>query len=120
MRLALQLNHDPIDTELGNRAWQCAQTALTEGHELVRIFFYHHAVSYAFSHDPNHTAFRPNWSELARAHDLDLVVCVSAALRRGWLNEAQLSPAHLLPGFRVAGLGLWAEAVVLADRVKVF
>ncbi len=120
MRYALQINQDPVLTITGEQAFRFANELLVEGHELIRVFFYHQAVAYAFSHDPRQTAFRPDWSALARDYRVDLVACVSAALRRGWLNESNLTPDYLLPGFRVAGLGQWAEAVALADQVKVF
>ncbi|MCH7508110.1 MAG: DsrE family protein, partial [Proteobacteria bacterium] len=58
-------------------------------------------------------------------HSLDMVLCVSAALRRGIVDaamasEQQLAAANLAPGFRIAGLGPWMEAVVQADRVVRF
>ena len=65
------------------------------------------------------------WSQLAEQAGLDLVVCISAAQRRGLLclDEAARQGKQdddLAPGFRIAGLGQWLEATLLADRCIVF
>jgi len=49
------------------------------------------------------------------------VVCISAAQRRGLLegNEAKRQGKKdndIADGFRIAGLGLWVEAMLAADR----
>ena len=56
---------------------------------------------------------------------LDLVVCVAAGQRRGVLDAAERrrhgkDADVLAPGFRIAGLGLLAEAAILADRFVTF
>lgn len=63
--------------------------------------------------------------ELAQQHALDLLVCISAAQRRGLLyaDEAERQGKQdddLETGFRIGGLGQWIEALVEADRVIVF
>ena len=50
------------------------------------------------------------WSQLATAHKIDLVVCSTAGLRRG------VREANLAPGFRISGLGQMVEASLIADR----
>jgi len=54
------------------------------------------------------------WGELANEHNLDLVVCVAAALRRGIKDEI------LADGFRISGLGQLIELGMAADRMVVF
>jgi tRNA 2-thiouridine synthesizing protein D len=51
---------------------------------------------------------------LAEQHDVDLVVCVAAALRRGIKDEI------LAPGFRISGLGQLIEAGIIGDRLVTF
>ena len=54
------------------------------------------------------------WSKLAEQYEVDLVVCVAAALRRGIKDEL------LAPGFRISGLGQLVEAGIQGDRLVVF
>jgi tRNA 2-thiouridine synthesizing protein D len=54
------------------------------------------------------------WSKLASEHDVDLVVCITAGLRRG------VREANLAPGFRISGMGQLIEAAILADRLVTF
>jgi tRNA 2-thiouridine synthesizing protein D len=65
------------------------------------------------------------WSALAKQYNLDLVVCVAAALRRGIIddNEAKRngkSASNVAEGFRISGLGQLIEAGIQADRLVVF
>lgn len=58
-------------------------------------------------------------------HQVDLVICISAAQRRGLLcaDEAARRGKQdddLATGFRIGGLGQWVEAMLEADRVIVF
>jgi tRNA 2-thiouridine synthesizing protein D len=54
-------------------------------------------------------------------YDLDLVVCISAGQRRGLLEPGEAKRQgkqdnDIAEGFRIAGLGLWVEAMLIADR----
>ena len=65
------------------------------------------------------------WSELAAKHNLDLVVCVAAAQRRGIVDEGEMkrngkSAQNIADGFRISGLGQLIEAGIQADRLVVF
>jgi len=65
------------------------------------------------------------WSELAKDHDLDLVVCVAAAQRRGIMDADEAkrhgkSGDNIADGFRISGLGQLIEAGIQADRLVVF
>jgi len=99
------------------RAW------LDAGHAVERVFFYHDGVlnglaAVATGSEPDLTA---DWARLSSEHDLDLVLCVGAAQRRGVLDEAMAAETGALPtlaaGFRIAGLGQWMDALLEADRV---
>ena len=54
------------------------------------------------------------WAKLGQEHNIDLVVCVAAALRRGIKDE------NLAPGFRISGLGQLIESGIQADRYVTF
>jgi tRNA 2-thiouridine synthesizing protein D len=65
------------------------------------------------------------WREVALTKNVDLVVCIAAAQRRGILdaNEAKRQGKdgdNIAPGFRISGLGQLIEAGIQADRVVVF
>lgn len=104
-------------------AFHLAQTLL-QSQYTVQVFFYQDAVTIA-----NSLSWRPQdepnlgqqWQQLG----IDLPVCVSAALHRGVTDQDnairhQLNTANLLPGFRMAGLGELADAMMTAKRTLQF
>jgi tRNA 2-thiouridine synthesizing protein D len=128
MRYAIQINTSPYGSNIGLSAYRFIQAVLTEGHEVIRVFFYHEGIYHAVkSNTPpddeiNLTAL---WSELAAQYQLDLLVCISAAQRRGLLSEDEAQRQgkqdnDLATGFRIGGLGQWLEAMIEADRVITF
>jgi tRNA 2-thiouridine synthesizing protein D len=117
MKFALQINSSPYHSAASLTAYKFAVEVLAQQHEIFRVFFYHDGIYHAFKSanppDDEISIFK-NWSELALKHDLDLVVCVSAAQRRG------LKSQNVADGFRLGGLGQLLEATILADRFLVF
>ena len=128
LKYAIQINTSPYHSQAGENAYQFISAALAAGHEVFRVFFYFDGIYHAlrFSAPPDdELQFTARWTELARRHSLDLVVCVSAAQRRGLLTGAeaqQRGKMHndLAEGFRISGLGQLVEATLLADRFIVF
>ncbi len=117
MKFALMVTEGPYTHQASDSAYQfaCAATAL--GHEVVRVFFYHDGVNNSSNlteppQDDRHVVNR--WSELASKHNVDLVVCVAAALRRGMKKEL------LAAGFQISGLGQLVDAGVKCDRLVTF
>ena len=124
MKYAIQVNSSPCQANSADTAYQFIKAALEMGHEVVRVFFYqeggYHAFRYAAPPD-DEQQFVARWSALAQEFNVDLVVCISAAQRRGLLeaNEAKRVGKvdnDVADGFRIAGLGQWVESVLLADR----
>jgi tRNA 2-thiouridine synthesizing protein D len=128
MKYAIQINVGPYASNAGVVAYRFILAALHAKHQVLRVFFYQEGIQHAMRY-----ALPPNdemhigqlWSRLARDHQIDLVVCISAAQRRGLLclDEAKRQGAEdddLADGFRIAGLGQWLEATQLADRCLVF
>jgi tRNA 2-thiouridine synthesizing protein D len=65
------------------------------------------------------------WVDLAQEHDLDLVLCVAAAQRRGLVDDGEAErngkdATNIAPGFRISGLGQLIEAAIQSDRLVVF
>lgn len=129
MKYALQVNASPYASPAGLTALRFAEAALAAGHQVLRVFFYQEGVYQAFRHAlPPDDEFNwvQQWSKLASTHHIDLVVCISAAQRRGLLcdDEARrqgvADNVFLADGFRIAGLGQWLEASLQADRCLTF
>lgn len=128
MKFSIQVNEGPYQHQASDTAYQFAKAALAAGHEIFRVFFYHDGVNNATRlavppQDDRNVA--KQWSELAIANDLDMVVCIAAAQRRGIMDadEAKrqnLSADNLAEGFRISGLGQLIEAGIESDRLVVF
>ena len=128
MKLTIQVNEGPYQHQASDTAYNFAKAALDKGHEIFRIFFYHDGVNNGTRlttppQDDRNIVSR--WSELAEQHNLDLVVCVAAAQRRGIADadEAKRNGKdadNIAPGFRISGLGQLIEGGIQADRLVVF
>jgi tRNA 2-thiouridine synthesizing protein D len=128
MKLAVMVNEGPYQHQSADSAYQFTKAALDKGHEISRVFFYHDGVNNGTrfgvppQDDRNITQL---WSELSKKHNLDLVVCVAAAQRRGILDADEAkrhgkSGDNIADGFRISGLGQLIEAGIQADRLVVF
>ena len=110
------------------RALQFAQAALAGGHEIVRLFFYQDGVYSAANSvvtPQDEQDIAQQWRALVSEHQLDGVVCIAAALRRGVLNaeEAaryQRSAVNLDAPWALSGLGQLHDAIQDADRLICF
>ncbi len=128
MKLSVMINEGPYQHESSDSAYLFVKAALAKGHEIYRVFFYHDGVNNATRlgtppQDDRNVVNR--WSALAQQHQLDLVVCVAAAQRRGIADEDEArrngKDAHnLAPGFRISGLGQLIQAGIESDRLVVF
>ena len=127
MKFAIAL-FSPAHAPSSRRALRFAQAALAGGHEIVRLFFYQEGVHSASSNvvfAQDELDMAREWREWVHAQQLDAVVCIAAALRRGVLNaeEAQRysRPAtNLGAPWALSGLGQLHEATQLADRLVCF
>ena len=110
------------------RALQFAQAALAGGHEIVRLFFYQDGVYSAANSvvtPQDEQDIAQQWRALVSEHQLDGVVCIAAALRRGVLNaeEAaryQRNAVNLDAPWALSGLGQLHDAIQDADRLICF
>jgi tRNA 2-thiouridine synthesizing protein D len=128
MKFSILVNEGPYTHEAADTAYQFTKAALEKGHEIFRVFFYHDGVNNGTRlttppQDDRNIVKR--WTELGEKHQLDLVVCVAAAQRRGIADadEAKRNGKdadNLAPGFRISGLGQLIEAGIQADRLVTF
>ena len=128
MKLTIQVNEGPYQHQASDTAYMFTKAALEKGHEIFRVFFYHDGVNNGTRlttppQDDRNVVQR--WVDLAKEHDLDLVVCVAAAQRRGIADadEAKRNGKdadNIAPGFRISGLGQLIEGGIQSDRLVVF
>lgn len=105
-----------------------AGTLLEEGHTIVRLFFYGDGVYTAAVSQvvpQGEFAVGEAWQTLIENHNLDAVVCISAALRRGLVDGEEALRYQkignlLRPGFVLSGLGQLIEGSVSSERVVTF
>jgi tRNA 2-thiouridine synthesizing protein D len=128
MKLSIQINEGPYQHQAADSAYQFTKAALSKGHEIFRVFFYHDGVNNGTrlaippQDDRNITQL---WTEMQKEHDLDLVICIAAAQRRGLIDEDEAKRQgkdanNIAEGFRISGLGQLIEAGIEADRLVVF
>lgn len=128
MKLTIQVNEGPYQHQSADTAYHFAKAALEKGHEIFRIFFYHDGVNNGTRlttppQDDRNIVKR--WSELAEAHNIDMVLCVAAAQRRGIVDDGEAErngkdATNMAPGFRISGLGQLVEGGIESDRLIVF
>ena len=128
MKFGIMVSEGPYTHQASDTAYHFTEAALNNGHEIVRVFFYHDGVNNGTSlavppqDDRNITT---RWSALAEKHNIDMVLCVAAAQRRGLLDKDEAKRAgkdasNMAQGFNISGLGQLIDAGIQADRLLVF
>ncbi|WP_370280788.1 sulfurtransferase complex subunit TusD [Pontibacterium sp.] len=128
MKFSIVVQAAPYSCQSAETAYRFAKTLLDKGHDLHRVFFYGdgvHTGSALASPPQDEPNIPANWQALAADHDLDLVVCIAAAVRRGVLDDKEAgryskSGSNLADGFELSGLGQLADAIAQSDRVVTF
>lgn len=128
MKFAIQINCSPHQSSTALTAYRFAEAVLQLGHEIIRVFFYNEGIYHAFAYTSppdDEINLTQQWRQLAQYYHLDLVICISAAQRRGLLSTEEATrlgkvDTDLAENFRISGLGQWVEATLLADRFIVF
>lgn len=105
-----------------------AHSVIARGHSINRVFFLDEGTATGSC-----TAVFPQderdrlgpWVELAEDHKVELVLCISSALKRGMLDETEAQryerpAATVHPAFIVSGLGQLIDATAHADRLVTF
>lgn len=120
MKFTIIVNQAPYQSQSSDSAYQFARALLKQGHDLYQVFFYLDGVWNAVNNaeppqDDRHVI--KNWSELASEYTLDLVICSTAAKRRGVTSNENI---NLAPGFRLDTLGRLSEAISATGRVITF
>lgn len=98
-------------------AYQFAEALLAKGHHIDQIFFFQNGVTNAnalVDSANDEVNLVEKWQLLAKTHRLSLHLCISAAQRRGIVEQ------NLADGFTLAGLGEFSQAFLTADRLLTF
>ncbi len=124
-----------ITVHAGRYASQSARSALlyaraviAKGHELKGIFFYNDGVSHANALTlipTDELDSGPGFVELAKTHKIPLLLCVTAAEKRGILDKTQAAQEgfeqyNLASGYSIAGLAEMAAIASETDKVVQF
>lgn len=127
MNFAIALLAGPQDPA-ARSALQFARAVLASGHQISRLFFYRDAVLLASQlnvQPQDESDISMEWREFIQVNQLDAVVCIAAALRRGVLDEAEANRWHrpvanTATPWVLSGLGQWIDALQTADRAITF
>ena len=125
---SLLITASPYTQQGQYSALSFANEVIKQGHIISRIFFYADAVLVANrlncppSDEINLTKA---WAKLAIEQDIELTVCITAALKRGIVNQTEaqrnaLTGDNLDPAFELSGLGQLTESMLESDRLITF
>lgn len=125
---AILVTGQPYSDQSSHTALQFCKAVIEREHRIYRVFFFNDGVHCAnsFITPPQDELSIPaQWQSLQKEHELDLVVCVSSALRRGVVDEKEaqryeIPGQNMAAGFNIGGLGQWVDACISADRIVRF
>ena len=128
MKFSIVIYAAPYSSESASSALRFAKEVIEQGHEIYLLFFFGDGVHNASlltvvgQDEPN---LQQQWNALIESHDIDSVICVSSALRRGVIDEKEaqrhdLACATAYTSSEVAGLGQLIDATLHSDRLVNF
>ena len=128
MIYSLLVMSSPASGCSADTAARFARALVSAGHTLHRVFFLDAgtdtgSLNAVFPQDEG-DRLQP-WVDLAEDHGVELVLCISSALRRGMLDDAEAArydktAATVHTAFTVAGLGQLVDASAHSDRLVTF
>lgn len=128
MIFSLVVLSSPASRQGSQTALRFALAAVAAGHSILRVFFYHDGVHCGLATDvqpQDEHSIPADWAAFGATHGVDLVLCISASLRRGVLDSReakryQRDAITMRPGFELSGLGQWVDAALNSDRTLTF
>jgi len=128
MNISILVLSAPYSSQGAYSAYRYTQAALKSGIKVHRVFFYQdgvHAGANLATPPQDEFNLYTAWQDLKLEYELDLVVCIAAAARRGLINAAEAKRhnkqhSNLANGFELSGLGQLVEACALSDRLVTF
>ena len=128
MIISISVLSAPYTDQSAFSAYKFAQAALVKGHEIKRVFFYSEGVlnaSHLNTPPQDEIDLHKAWSELANRYELELIVCIASALRRGMLDKEEAKryekEGHSISSpFILSGLGQLMDAAIESNRLITF
>ena len=128
MKINIIVSGSVLDSQAHFSALKFAEAAVAKGQLISQVFFYRDAISVANAMNlPLADEFdaQSAWLEFASFANCDLSVCISAAEKRGVVNqqaakENGLDTCNAHSGFNLVGLGVLHDAILSADRTVTF
>ncbi|MEH6628680.1 MAG: sulfurtransferase complex subunit TusD [Motiliproteus sp.] len=128
MKFSILVYGSPTASQASATAYRFTKAAIDKGHDIYRIFFYGDGVLNASSLNAppqDESDLCQQWQQLGLQHDIDMVVCIAAALKRGILDPGEAKrfekqASNLAPGFNLSGLGQMMDATQQSDRLITF
>ena len=128
IKFSIVVGGAPYGSQCASSAYQFCVAALAAGHQVVGVFFYQEGVLNAtqlLSPASDEVNLTDLWATLAIEKQFPLEVCVSAALRRGIVDQTEakqlaLQQFNLQAPFVLSGLGQLAELSAGCDRLVQF
>jgi tRNA 2-thiouridine synthesizing protein D len=125
---AIVVRSGPDQQSQALSAFQFTKELLLQGYKVLRVFFYQQGVHVASKlrvmpqDEVNLTAL---WQQLSLEYNLELSVCIAAALQSGIVDQQEssryeLDNDNLAPQFTLMGLGQLAAASAESDRLVSF
>lgn len=128
MIYSLLILSSPVSGHCSRTAAEFAHCLIGRGHSLRRVFFLdagtvNSAANCIFPQDEEDPFLA--WEALAMQHGVELIICVSSALRHGMLDTSEASryergDATIRPQFAISGLGQLIDACANSDRMITF
>jgi tRNA 2-thiouridine synthesizing protein D len=125
---SLLITKAAFDQQDAYSAYRFALSVIKLGHQLKGIFFYqsgvHNSNAFQSGHSDELNLYNC-WQTLAEEHDIPLLVCVTAANRRGIINQEDATDLdiehfNLAAPFTEVGLGDLVELMNDSDRLIQF
>jgi len=128
MNYSLLVLSPPWSGQASRSAALFARALIERGHTLRRVIFMDEG-SFAGTINSicpqDETGHQDYWLELAENQGVDLVLCISSAIKRGQLDESEATRyekpgATIHPAFAISGLGQLVDAAENSDRLITF
>jgi tRNA 2-thiouridine synthesizing protein D len=118
----------PVSGHGSRAAVEFAHCALARGHTIHRVFFLDAGTATSSRNSvlpQDEVDPMPAWEELNSQHAVELIICISSALKYGMLDDAEAARyerryATIHPAFTVSGLGQLVDACAHSDRLITF
>lgn len=125
---SILITSSPFEGDTALRALAFIQGVIDNGDVVNNVFFYsegvHHCNSLMLKTGDELFAY-DGWKALAADHNVNLMVCITAAVKRGIVSEMEakengIAQANLTAPFEQAGLGEFFAALHNCNRLVQF